>query len=140
MHRTGMTELEVVLAVARRSSFRGAAQELGMSTTAVSSAVAGLEARLKVRLFNRSTRSVALTDMGQRYVERIAPAWPKFKVPMKRSASAPVCPAAPCASMPHTARQTCCWSRSSSRTLSAIPRYASTSSASLDGRHRGRRV
>jgi len=74
MHRTGMTELEVVLAVARRSSFRGAAQELGMSTTAVSSAVAGLEARLKVRLFNRSTRSVALTDIGQRYVERIAPA------------------------------------------------------------------
>lgn len=74
MHRTGMTELEVVLAVARRNSFRGAAQELGMSTTAVSSAVAGLEARLKVRLFNRSTRSVALTDAGRRYVERIAPA------------------------------------------------------------------
>lgn len=74
MHRTGMTELEVVLSVARRSSFRGAALELGMSTTAVSSAVAGLEARLQVRLFNRSTRSVALTDAGQRYVERIAPA------------------------------------------------------------------
>jgi len=74
MHRTGMTELEVVLAVARRHSFRGAALELGMSTTAVSSAVAWLEARLKVRLFNRSTRSVALTDAGQRYVERIAPA------------------------------------------------------------------
>lgn len=74
MHRTGMTELEVILAVARRRSFRGAALELGMSTTAVSSAVAGLEKRLKVRLFNRSTRSVALTDTGQRYVERIAPA------------------------------------------------------------------
>lgn len=79
MHRTGMTELEVVLAVARRRSFRGAAQELGMSTTAVSSAVAGLEARLKVRLFNRSTRSVALTDIGQRYVERIAPALAQIK-------------------------------------------------------------
>lgn len=79
MHRTGMTELEVVLAVARRNSFRGAAQELGMSTTAVSSAVAGLEARLKVRLFNRSTRSVALTDAGQRYVERIAPALAEIK-------------------------------------------------------------
>ncbi|RIJ08240.1 LysR family transcriptional regulator [Pseudomonas sp. 91RF] len=74
-----MTELEVVLAVARRNSFRGAAQELGMSTTAVSSAVAGLEARLKVRLFNRSTRSVALTDIGQRYVERIAPALAQIK-------------------------------------------------------------
>ena len=79
MHKTGMTELEVVLAVARRNSFRGAAQELGMSTTAVSSAVAGLEARLKVRLFNRSTRSVALTDIGQRYVERIAPALAQIK-------------------------------------------------------------
>lgn len=74
MHRTGMTELEVVLAVTRCSSFRGAARELNMSTTAVSSAVAGLEARLQVRLFNRSTRSVALTDAGRRYAERIAPA------------------------------------------------------------------
>ncbi|VVE26096.1 LysR family transcriptional regulator [Pandoraea terrae] len=74
-----MTELEVVLAVARRSSFRGAALELGMSTTAVSSAVAGLEARLKVRLFNRSTRSVALTDAGRRYVERITPALAEIK-------------------------------------------------------------
>jgi DNA-binding transcriptional LysR family regulator len=74
-----MTELEVVLAVARRQSFRGAALELGMSTTAVSSAVAGLEARLKVRLFNRSTRSVALTDAGQRYAERIAPALAEIK-------------------------------------------------------------
>jgi DNA-binding transcriptional LysR family regulator len=74
-----MTELEVVLAVSRRCSFRGAAQELGMSTTAVSSAVAGLEARLKVRLFNRSTRSVALTDVGQRYVARIAPALAQIK-------------------------------------------------------------
>lgn len=79
MHRTGMTELEVVLAVARRNSFRGAAQELSMSTTAVSSAVAGLEARLKVRIFNRSTRSVALTDAGRRYVERIAPALAEIK-------------------------------------------------------------
>ncbi|MEX3526625.1 MAG: LysR substrate-binding domain-containing protein [Burkholderia sp.] len=74
MHRTGLTELEVVLAVARLASFRAASRELGMSTTAVSAAVAGLEARLKVRLFNRSTRSVALTDAGQRYVERVTPA------------------------------------------------------------------
>lgn len=80
MHRTGMTELEVVLAVARRRSFRGAALELGMSTTAVSSAVAGLEARLKVRLFNRSTRSVALTDAGQHYVDRITPALAEIRV------------------------------------------------------------
>jgi DNA-binding transcriptional LysR family regulator len=84
-----MTELEVVLAVARRSSFRGAAQELGMSTTAVSSAVAGLEARLKVRLFNRSTRSVALTDIGQRYVARIAPALAQIKSAGEEASAGP---------------------------------------------------
>ena len=92
MHRTGMTELEAVLAVARRNSFRGAAQELGMSTTAVSSAVAGLEARLKVRLFNRSTRSVALTDAGLRYVERIAPALAAIKSAGEEAGSGPDVP------------------------------------------------
>lgn len=92
MHRTGMTELEVVLAVARRNSFRGAAQELGMSTTAVSSAVAGLEARLKVRLFNRSTRSVAPTDAGQRYVERIAPALAEIQSAGEEAGSGPDIP------------------------------------------------
>ncbi|MBJ3815759.1 LysR family transcriptional regulator [Shimwellia pseudoproteus] len=74
MHRTGLTELEVILAVANRKSFRGAARELNMSATAVSNAVAGLESRLQVRLFNRSTRSVALTAAGEQYVARIAPA------------------------------------------------------------------
>lgn len=74
MHRSGLTELEVVLAVARQHSFRAAARELGMSATAVSNAVAGLEARLNVRLFNRTTRSVALTEQGQRYIARITPA------------------------------------------------------------------
>ena len=62
------------MAVVRRGSFRAAAQELGMSATAVSNAVAGLESRLQTRLFNRTTRSVALTDAGQRYVARIGPA------------------------------------------------------------------
>jgi DNA-binding transcriptional LysR family regulator len=45
-----------------------------MSTTAVSAAIAGLEKRLQARLFNRSTRSVALTEAGRRFVQRIAPA------------------------------------------------------------------
>ncbi|TKC91668.1 LysR family transcriptional regulator [Trinickia terrae] len=87
-----MTELEVILAIARRSSFRGAALELGMSTTAVSSAVAGLEARLKVRLFNRSTRSVALTDAGQRFVERIAPALAEIRSAGEEASTGPDAP------------------------------------------------
>lgn len=79
MHRSGLIELEVVLAVANRLSFRAAARELGMSATAVSRIVASQETQLKVRLFNRSTRSVALTPAGERYIERIAPALAEIK-------------------------------------------------------------
>ena len=74
MHKSGLTELEAVLAVARRGSFRVAAIELAMSTSALSNAVAGLEARLGVRLFNRTTRSVALSEAGERFVAEVAPA------------------------------------------------------------------
>jgi len=74
MHKSGLTELEVVLAVARRRGFAAAAVELEMSTTAVSNAVANLEARLGARLFHRTTRSVSLTEAGHRFVEQIGPA------------------------------------------------------------------
>lgn len=74
MHKSGLIDLQVLLAVARRQSFRAAALELDMSTSAVSSAVAGLEARLGSRLFHRTTRSVALTDAGQQFADAIAPA------------------------------------------------------------------
>ncbi|BAN98984.1 lysR family transcriptional regulator [Plautia stali symbiont] len=53
MNRTGLTELEIVLAVARRGTFKAAASELEMSPSAVTNAVAALEKRLGVRLFNR---------------------------------------------------------------------------------------
>lgn len=74
MHKSGMIELEAVLAVARRGSFRAASVELGMSASALGNTVAGLEARLGVRLFNRTTRSVAVTEAGEQFVARIAPA------------------------------------------------------------------
>jgi DNA-binding transcriptional LysR family regulator len=74
MPRLGLHDLEAVVAVARRSSFRGAALELGMSTTALSNAVGKLEAHLGVRLFNRTTRSVSLSDAGRLFVESVGPA------------------------------------------------------------------
>ena len=74
MHKSGLIELEVVLAVARRQGFRAAAVELEMSTTAVSNAVSSLEARLGARLFHRTTRSVSLTEAGRQFVEQIGPA------------------------------------------------------------------
>ncbi|UGB36861.1 LysR family transcriptional regulator [Frateuria soli] len=93
MHRSGLIELDAVLAVARRGSFRAAARELGMSTSAVSSAVAGLETRLQARLFHRTTRSVALTEAGQRYVERIAPAVAEIRGAAEQIHGDPLTPA-----------------------------------------------
>ena len=67
-------EFDAVLAIARRGTFRAAAIDLGMSTTALSNAIAKLEGQLGVRLFNRTTRSVSLTEAGRRFVEQVAPA------------------------------------------------------------------
>jgi DNA-binding transcriptional LysR family regulator len=58
-------ELEAAMAVARRRSFRAASSDLGVSPTALSQTIAGLEARLGVRLFNRTTRSVSPTNAGE---------------------------------------------------------------------------
>lgn len=74
MERVSLNDLDAVLAIARRASFRAAAIDLGMSTTALSNAIGKLEANLGVRLFNRTTRSVSLTDAGRLFVEHVAPA------------------------------------------------------------------
>lgn len=72
--RPSLIELDAVLAIARRGSFRAAALELEMSTTALSNAVGKLERQLGVRLFNRTTRSVSLTDAGRSFVGQVGPA------------------------------------------------------------------
>ncbi len=74
MIRHSLIELEAVLAIVRCGSFRAAALDLGMSTTAISNAVGKLERELAVRLFNRTTRSVSLTYAGRIFVAQIKPA------------------------------------------------------------------
>lgn len=74
MRRAELNDLDAVIAIARRGSFRAAALDLGMSTTALSNAIGKLEAGLGVRLFNRTTRSVSLTDAGRVFVEQVGPA------------------------------------------------------------------
>lgn len=71
MHRPALNDLDAVMAIARRGSFRAAAIDLGMSTTALSSTIAKLESDLGVRLFNRTTRSISLTDAGRLFVDKI---------------------------------------------------------------------
>lgn len=85
-------ELDAVIAVARRGSFRAAAIDLDMSTTALSHAVARLEGRLEVRLFNRTTRSVALTESGRVFVARAAPALDDLRAAMDAVRSQAVSP------------------------------------------------
>lgn len=74
MTRHSLIELQAVLAIARSGSFRAAALDLGLSTTAISNAVGKLERELAVRLFNRTTRSVSLTHAGRIFVAQIKPA------------------------------------------------------------------
>jgi DNA-binding transcriptional LysR family regulator len=74
MHKSGLMELEAVVAIARLGSFRAAALDLDVSPTAIRNAVASLENHLGARLFNRTTRNVALTSAGREYVAAIAPA------------------------------------------------------------------
>lgn len=74
MSRQGLVELEAVLAIAARGSFRAAALEIGLSTTALSNLIGKVERELGVRLFNRTTRSVSLTDAGRTFVEQVSPA------------------------------------------------------------------
>ncbi|MGP4751489.1 LysR family transcriptional regulator [Agrobacterium pusense] len=67
-------ELAAFLAVAEHGGFRAASRVLGQTASALSHAVAGLERRLKVKLFHRSTRNVSLTEPGRRLAERLMPA------------------------------------------------------------------
>src|ERR1700723_995368 len=74
MIHTGLFELNAVAAISSHRSFRAAATELGISPSALSHAIAGLEKRLGVRLINRTTRSVSLSEAGGRFLERVSPA------------------------------------------------------------------
>jgi DNA-binding transcriptional LysR family regulator len=66
-------ELNAFIAVVEAGGFSAAARRIGDSQPAVSKAIGALEKRLGVMLFNRSTRSVTLTDQGQKYYDRTKP-------------------------------------------------------------------
>ncbi|WP_322087815.1 LysR family transcriptional regulator [Burkholderia sp. BCC1999] len=74
MQRTDIGELTSFIMIAEQRSFSGAARILGVSPSALSHTIRHLEARLGVRLFNRTTRSVALTDAGEQLLVRVRPA------------------------------------------------------------------
>ena len=74
MAELDLADLDAFTAVARHRSFRGAAAMRGASASTLSEAVRRLEARLGVRLLNRTTRSVTPTEAGARLLDRLVPA------------------------------------------------------------------
>ena len=74
MGRGDLDDLAAFAVVARERSFTRAARELRVSTSALSALVKALEARLGVRLLNRTSRSVSVTAAGERLLERLGPA------------------------------------------------------------------
>lgn len=77
-----LNDLSAFVAVARAGGFRGAGRMSGIAASSLSEAVSRLEAMLGVRLFNRTTRSVAPTEAGARLLERLLPAFGEVEAAM----------------------------------------------------------
>src|ERR1700731_3924488 len=73
MLRETLNDVVAFLAVAREQSFTKAAAQLGVSQSALSHTIRGLEARLGLRLLTRTTRSVAPTEAGERLLNSVGP-------------------------------------------------------------------
>lgn len=73
MNQLPLADLDAFAAVAAARSFRKTARLRAVSASALSEAVRRLESQLEIRLFNRTTRSVTLTDAGERLLERLRP-------------------------------------------------------------------
>lgn len=83
MRKLGFAEMNAFVAIAERSSFAKAAIHLGISRSALSEAIRGLEEKLGVRLLNRTTRSVALTAAGERLLAELRPALDSFEAALE---------------------------------------------------------
>jgi DNA-binding transcriptional LysR family regulator len=75
MRRDSLDDLQTFVVVAEAGSFTRAAAELGVSQSAVSYSIRSLEQRLGVRLISRTTRSLSMTDAGEKLLQSLAPAF-----------------------------------------------------------------
>src|SRR6185369_10627593 len=78
MKKIGIAEMNAFAAIAERSSFAKAAAHLRVSRSSLSETMRSLEDKLGVRLLNRTTRSVALTEAGERLLEKLRPVLESF--------------------------------------------------------------
>jgi len=78
MKRASIAEMSAFVAIAERGSFAKAAAQLGVSRSSLSESLRAMEERLGVRLINRTTRSVALTEAGERLLAQLRPLLDNF--------------------------------------------------------------
>ncbi|WP_150538177.1 LysR family transcriptional regulator [Actinobacillus vicugnae] len=71
--KENLNDLRAFLVVARAGSFTKAGAQLGVSQSALSHAIRGIEARLKIKLFHRTTRSISTTEAGEQLYQRLLP-------------------------------------------------------------------
>jgi len=83
MQRGNLDDLRVLVAVGQERSFTKAAAKLGVSQSALSQTIRQLEARLGVRLLTRTTRSVSLTEAGERVVRTVAPRFEEIEAELE---------------------------------------------------------
>lgn len=73
MMKANLNDLRAFILAARNSSFTKAAHQLGVSQSAISHSIRGIEERLAIRLFHRTTRSIVLTEAGEQLFQRLSP-------------------------------------------------------------------
>src|SRR2546425_9690908 len=83
MQRGNLNDLLAFLAVARERSFTKAAAKLGVSQSALSHTIRGLEARLGIRLLTRTTRSVSPTEAGERLLRTLGPRFEEIEAELE---------------------------------------------------------
>ena len=83
MQRENFNDILAFLAVARERSFTRAAAQLGVSQSALSHAISGLEARLGLRLLTRTTRSVSPTEAGERLLHTLGPRFEEIEAELE---------------------------------------------------------
>src|SRR3954464_11180446 len=83
MQRGHLDDLVAIIAVGQERSFTRAAAKLGVSQSALSHTIRGLEARLGVRLLTRTTRSVSPTEAGERLLGALGPRFEEIEAELR---------------------------------------------------------
>src|SRR5437660_311282 len=83
MHRGNLNDLLAFVAVGQERSFTRAAAKLGVSQSALSHTIRGLEERLGLRLLTRTTRSVSPTEAGERLLHTISPRFEEIEAELE---------------------------------------------------------